>query len=318
MIIKLAFCGLTATWLVTPACSSDMSAPQNPQPTVTEASHAAVIYGSCVDESAQGYLLRLYSPLRTNPVYSESAAAACLGRSDDGCAAVERCLPITYGEDPGCATVCENGHFTFCAGNGEFLSYALPTNLVCDENGRGFHPKAGRACDEDTFVPRCDGDRPVTCDGDFESTGDPCADFGLVCTVDVAGRHVSCEGAGEPCSSEVEYALGREWMFGTCIDADTLVNCVNGKAHAWRCSDVMPEFTCQDRDANPSFCGLGTECDPSMTDGLGNGVGCDGDAIVVCNGGRLDHFDCPALGFATCVGADIPHCVPGPFPDFRP
>lgn len=289
---------------------NDVVAPLSPD----AALRAAALLGSCVDDGAVSFLETLYFPYPENVLLSLRDAADCLAASDDGCAAVPRCLPIRFVTGD-CVEGCIGDRIVIC-GDGGGHSIALPAGFSCDGAGGITVPGAPR-CDGATFVQRCDGDRPVKCQGDgFEIPQGSCADAGFACVAPGGEAQAVCQGTGGACQGS---SYGQGWLEGTCLDADTLETCVRDGRHVQRCADVGVGFTCQARGPGISFCGLGTECDPRQDSGDGNGARCDGDAIVVCNAGRLDHLECKTLGFAACAEVDgIPYCTPGPFPGFTP
>ena len=97
---------------------------------------------------------------------------------------------------------------------------------------------------------------------------------------------------GEPATIDYE---------GLGCSGNTLTACVNQQQTTVDCSTLGPGFTCQTLGSQ-YFCGLANQCVPAdnYSGSTSNPVKCDGNTVVFCNAGRLEHIDCLSLGFTGC------------------
>ncbi|MBI5512672.1 MAG: hypothetical protein HY909_02835 [Deltaproteobacteria bacterium] len=136
--------------------------------------------------------------------------------------------------------------------------------------------------------PRCNGDSYEQC---LAGVYVPVRDCGRAlarCDVAVGG----CVGTGGACSGEAV----------TC-DGTRVSRCRGGRASVVDCALLVTGGACRTVGSR-SFCGGGTECDPSAAPATGR---CEGDTLVVCAGGSTLRFDCRGAGFSRCGGNG---CVP--------
>ena len=90
-------------------------------------------------------------------------------------------------------------------------------------------------------------------------------------------------------------ALSVNYDQGISCNGAKLLACMNGFEQEVDCATLVSGFTCQ-TSGMKSFCGIAGECDPTA----GVAATCEGDNVVVCNGGRIDKVDCKSLGFTGC------------------
>jgi len=130
--------------------------------------------------------------------------------------------------------------------------------------------------------PRCRGTVFEQCVlGTYTPMRD-CSVSGAVCDATVPG---GCRGDGAPCT-------GNE----TVCEGTQLRVCRNGRIQRIDCGRVVVGASCQTVMGH-SFCGVGTECDPTTAPPNGT---CDGNTLVTCAGGRIARFVCSERGFTSC------------------
>jgi hypothetical protein len=81
-----------------------------------------------------------------------------------------------------------------------------------------------------------------------------------------------------------------------------LTACVGNGLTTFDCGKHIVGATCQTMPVDggaKSYCGLAADCKP----GDPAQATCDGDNVVVCNGGRIDRVDCKSLGFGGCIAS---------------
>ena len=125
-----------------------------------------------------------------------------------------------------------------------------------------------------------------------EITSPVCADFGVACGDGPIGSSKMCIGAGPGCNAQPYTLEAIELDHGIACQGTGLRTCVNGFEHLLDCAALATGFTCQ--TGTTSFCGFATECEVETAGA------CEGDAVVVCHGGRIDKVDCKTLGFTGC------------------
>lgn len=292
-------------------CGSDTGAAAFPDvpPDPVVMARAAAFVGSCLDDPIHELVARGY--LSEADDFGVRRGGACLADATDGCAAVSRCTTVAFDVDPNCVPGCHNDVFTACGGDGKALTIRCPNGWSCAPDGETCRVDGAEPCDYDTFVPRCDDGRPVTCGGDVSRIGARCAHAGLTCAADADGAR--CIGEGEACDGAHGDWFEGTWMRGTCVDDDILRTCANGRVHLQTCGALAPGFRCQTA-AGGDFCGLGGECPPYDYE---DAPTCEGTVLSVCNAGKIEAIDCTTLGFTRCEsrGPDGYICAPGPFGD---
>lgn len=267
---------------------------------------AAAVIGSCLpDDGVQRNLASLlYDARPYDGLVDIDAALACLAKSTDGCAALERCTGVTFSIDEQCQSGCDGQRLTSCDDAAKF-ELDCPSGTTCNAEEGACSPNTGAECDFDTFEDRCDGTRPIGCNGGREAAYGDCADAGLVCVDDGS---VYCAGTGAACSADT-LSPYIEGFIGTCSDAATLSACVGNKLHSVTCADIDPEYACH-TSGGVSFCGLAAECNPLDSESEPT---CDDSKILVCDAGQRTPVDCATLGFTGCVEAsDGGTCTPSP------
>jgi hypothetical protein len=305
--------------------SSEASAPDGSAPDVLPhsagavdpdaAAQAAVVLASCVaDDTADGVLKDFYSRVFTIDYRN---FVACIVSRKNGCQAIADCFHAQADLTGPCEDRCDGNVAEGCDGRLKYRSDCAFHGLACRTNTRGAttcaEPDAS-ACDNADAGSRCSADgRPISCVEGFESKGPRCADFGVACS---GGRCSGTEGAcpaGSLSATKITFE-------GKGCSGSELKACVGGGLTTLDCGKLGVGASCQtlahDGGAR-SYCGFGTACDPGIPSqpGVPASPTCDGDNVVVCNGGRVDRVDCKALGFTGCIAfpqALRPHalCTP--------
>jgi hypothetical protein len=126
-------------------------------------------------------------------------------------------------------------------------------------------------CDE-SFEPRCDGARALTCNAGVVSV-DQCDTLGLVCS------EGSCRGSGEACSNSHRPSC----------DGNVAVGCSGGKVARIDCGALPQNSRCQ-----------GGACRPGGDDCVDDFDRCDGDDLQSCLDGRWKTISCSGLGLRAC------------------
>ena len=268
---------------------------------------AGVIMGSCVpDDGVQRVVAGvMYGSRLFKNVLDADPIVACLANASGGCGSFERCGGFAFSVDPACAFGCVGNRLTACDDEWKY-ELTCPSGTTCDAENRTCAPTGAVACDVETFVERCDGTKPIGCEGGFEQPYDDCGRAGLGCVVD--SGYAYCVGTGASCDIN-DYSPYVEGRTGTCVDGATLAACVGAKRSTIKCADVADGFTCQ-TTGDVSFCGLGNVCNP-LDQTLE--PTCSGTSVVLCHAGEEVPFDCVSAGFTGCaIGVDGGLCVPSP------
>jgi hypothetical protein len=279
--------------------------PATPDPAML--AKAAVVARSCLGAfagepvgSATSLLMRIYGTVgaRTALPRLMRDQAACIAAAGTGCDAIGTCLGIEFPTSPDCVPGCDRETAVFCDG-GHARWRCGSVGLTCDPvSGTCVTPTA-------CTMPACVDDRPVGCTGTVADPRDLCGDYGLAC--ELAGGGPACTSTGEACTSGSD-GFDIQWFYDPeaiespaieCVDADTLATCVGGARHELPCATVAAGMRCRmTTDVMPRFfCGLGTSCNPFTP----VGEACSGNAVPVCNAGRLDAVSCTELGFTRCM-----------------
>ncbi len=269
--------------------------------TVSSFAEAVVLWDSCVqsDDGVQTTLNNAYYERRAaaNPnLISHALVSRLVGKpaTCEGAFAAAGASVETTTEE--CGPTCAGDTMVACDGG---IKYTLDCGLVfgvgCADGMCAVNP-SGQPCDNDTFVPSCEGGRPLVCT-DETTPGLVCADYGLTCVADDIGLgpDASCVGTGPACEEGQGSSLEHNYLWNpiACADGGSLRMCVNGFEHAADCTEVATGFACF-AFGGSSFCGKGAECNP------GDDAFCDGDAVVLCDAGKVVRVECSRLGFSTC------------------
>jgi hypothetical protein len=192
--------------------------------------------------------------------------------------------------------LCQNTSDDTCSGNvvvhcGSDRITAVDcakSGLVC---GAGEYGAAcGLAsCDPTTTLPRCEGNRLVTCDEYADVlTSDDCALEGRTCGSNPLGE-TACVG-----STGCNPATAT-----THCDGNAIVHCDRGTEARTDCAAVLgDEWTCR---AQTLETGTWTRCVPVAQEcTVGEGESCSSGVVTYCHAGRKATFDCRSLGFSGC------------------
>jgi hypothetical protein len=266
------------------------------------AARVAIIVTSCtMDMPAEFRLIDFYQRLSTPESSGDLRAFVdCLDARHTGCRALSECMAMTVAMGP---------NLTLCDGNVAQTSLGERTVRVdCSRLGKqcivvgalaDCIDAASEVCDEDAGrAAHCSADgRPSYCHGGRVASGLPCHTLGLECVGDEASGTFCAASAGA-CTSD---ASGRPLVVSyegrRCV-GDRLEACVGGGVTTVDCGTMVTGAACQSREDAGAFCGFGTDCTP----GKAAATSCDGDSVVVCNGGRIERVDCRTMGFTSCVG----------------
>jgi hypothetical protein len=253
------------------------------------------------DDGANRNLADLWQAAENPQLWGRFARqAACLASAGGGCAAVTECLGYRIARpEAGCTPGCQGSEYTQC-------SDVVAISLRCSALGLACHDEAAcidgtpTPCDRGSHVATCDGTgQPLTCNDRAVRRGPDCSALGLRCEQGACrGLGAACEGPHLRDEYRVEYS-------GLACDGDMLRACVGGFEHAIDCAAIAPGFSCREAEG-VRFCGLGDACVPGNHpdfDQPGTGSRCEGDALALCNAGRIDRVDCRALGFERCGDA---------------
>jgi hypothetical protein len=264
------------------------------------AARAAVVLASCFTEfEAESVLDQMYSRKRLG-LSDYRGLATCIDSRRNGCAAITDCTGVVSELTGPCERRCDGTVAEACDDQ-------LKTRVDCSFNGRtctkgekgavGCTELAALACDPASpTARRCGADgRPITCRAEREEHGPSCADLGMTCVDDqCAGGEGSCQAVSNSGDQVVYEAVS--------CNGTKLTACVGNGLTTFDCSKHITGATCQALAVDggtKSYCGLAAECKP----GDPAQAACDGDNVVVCNGGRIDRVDCKSLGFTGCVAS---------------
>lgn len=255
---------------------------------------AAVVFGSCIpDDGPSGFVdwllgRRLGDDVTDLPI-DAAAWIDCLAGATSGCAAVAACTGLTFDFGGPCTPACEGTTAVSCDDAWRFRLDCSAFGMICAAGS--CVRETAPTCDDETFVPRCDGPVPVECEDGFERAGArPCTDFGLTC------EEGECVGTGAPCDADDASGVA-------CTSASTLRYCIGGRTAEVTCDDIATGSTCQTLSPGdpPSeyFCGVDDACSPAEAGREGT---CEGDKLVFCAAGKREEIDCTTLGFTGCDG----------------
>lgn len=261
---------------------------------------AAVMIASCVpDDDPHTYFKDWYF-VRGDRHGRFLSWVDCVAARSDGCQAVKDCLGVSFDLGGPCDVGCSGSVAQYCDDSLRLRADCAKLHARC-EAGEGCVPcDAGASCTSTT--ERCDGQTLVRCDGGREVQGHDCGALGLQCDtmLDFTGEpYATCRGPGAACS--VDPLLGSAplpHLHGDGCQGNTLTACVQGKLFDIDCGQIGVGFSCQSFDGKP-FCGLGSECDGSVSNDSVDAV-CDATKLVVCNAGVFTKVDCKAIGFSDC------------------
>ena len=313
-----------------PSCASEPggSSSSSPPPAIIEldppgpkdpdlSAKAAVVLGSCLSDGGwynpQIVIGEFYYMIRGDNPSAEAIERTthCLAEKADGCAGLERCFATTAhritGAEP-CKGGCQPGNvYKSCIGQTiEMATDCSRLGMECYPGGCSPYPTR-ESCDP-TTADLCKDGIPWHCPTGYtyQWRGLSCGEHDLVCAVTLEGPQPwsRCEGTGPVCDGiftgdDVQFvAFGCE---GTTARA-----CVSDHEHVFDCGELAKGFACQDMGSMYFQCGLAAECNMFTDQSV-----CDGNDVVLCNGGRVDRVSCTALGFEGC-DPDLGLCFPSP------
>lgn len=257
------------------------------------AARSAIVYASCVPGTRLEEILRqLYRRVGDSSIDLD-VTSSCIASGTAGCGTLTSCAGLTITPDAGCETHCEGEMLVRCDDQSTFSTKCSFFGETCLQGVNGSSAactaQSAPACDPQIATVTCTADgRPTKCgENGRQIVGVQCSLLGLSCG---AG---GCSGNGEHCNGESDTTVSYD---GLSCDGDRLSACVNGGTTILDCSSRVVGATCQRSSGGSVYCGFGVECDPLTTT-----TSCDGDSVVLCNGGAIDRVDCTSLGFARCV-----------------
>lgn len=264
---------------------------------------AAALFGACIpDDGSLSFLRGQYFDLDImDSSLVTREAFECLAMATDGCAAVERCVGVSFDRMGPCETTCDGSVLEQCDDASRFRIDCARFGQTCDAEEGDCVDDAAPTCEMNASAMCLDG-VPTGCSDHRVREGFDCAEYGLTCTGSI------CIGEGT-CDTDRTGTYGLSYTGIVCSSEEELSACVHGGRHAIRCADIAPGFACQTQSGT-AFCGLADECDP-----FGEDATCDGTNVVFCNAGRTETVDCTGLGFTGCSegGRDGAYCSPSPW-----
>ncbi|MBI5500023.1 MAG: hypothetical protein HY907_07250 [Deltaproteobacteria bacterium] len=227
--------------------------------------------------------------------FTLSAVASCVNAAGADCAAIRDCL--TNGEEPApCVPLstpdrCDGTVLRQCsrASTIDFVFDCARLGLDCHLDRDGAAVCGLGICDPETFRWTCRGDTVVSCDLGVISLA-LCDAAGMACVEDDTGGH--CAGTGGPCTDASDPRR---------CEGDRVRGCIGGFSADIDCNDVIPRWTCGDREGDAGCVAPGDECTAVPLFGSDIDESCDGDAVVSCLDGWIEPFSCSALGLGPCA-----------------
>jgi hypothetical protein len=279
---------------------------------------AAVVIGSCASDGGwynpQVVTTEIYYTIRGDGPSSEAIERTthCLAEKADGCAGLERCFATTVHALAGaeaCVPGCKpGGVYKSCVKETiEMVTDCSRLGMECYPGGCSSYPKR-EPCDPATADPCKDG-IPWHClaGSTYQWRGLSCAEHDLICAVieEVPQPLSRCVGTGPVCDS---VSVGDDLQFVASLGCEgtTAHACINDYEHVYDCGELAKGFSCQQIGPTRFECGLAAECNMLQDQSV-----CDGNDVVLCNGGRVDRVSCTALGFEGC-DPDLGLCFPSP------
>jgi hypothetical protein len=270
---------------------------------------AGVFIGSCIpDDGVTNWTDELYQSPGDGDDGEGRFDVACLAAQTDGCAGVDRCLGIHIALDGPCETRCEDGLLEGCDDSLHFTQCCGSLGMQCSADGDACVPDAGAAACTSDHEATCVDGHPLTCLNGHLTPGADCAAWGLECGISPLSGEAACVGSGPACSEGSASSYSLPFENGLGCSGDTLRICAGGQEHELDCASMAAGFSCQEAGGT-FFCGLASECAPSVKD-----ESCDGATLRFCHAGKLEAVDCTALGFTGCglSGSDAV-CTPNGF-----
>ena len=278
------------------------------------AARAALFIASCTsDDGVTRTLQEIYLERTTSP-FRSPAVLACLATKANGCAAMTECIGVRYSNDGPCDAGCVGEVWNECSGPTFRLSVdCTRTGLSCKAARGGYcgGPDA-IACDPGTFQGSCDDGTPVGCEDGLTRRGLHCPDFGATCsllytTSPGGGSTFGCKGTEGACTSNSPNDTMTAHWDGQRCEGGKLVGCLGSGLSTLDCATSAVGFSCfaaPDAGAGSSaYCGTAAECVATRFT-----TTCEGTAVVMCNGGKIEKVDCLSLGFTGCTAG---LCTPG-------
>jgi hypothetical protein len=280
-----------------------------------QAAAAATFIASCFSDDGINRTLQVIYLEKTTSPFRSPEVLACLAAKKNGCGAITDCLGISYSSGTACSgdVKCNGKIHEECVSPNSKLSVDCSRlGLDCVTNKFAYCGGPTRPpCEGATFTPSCDDGVPVGCEDGNTVRGPRCADFGATCEVASAGA--TCKGAGGACQGTGNESTESLDFEGEGCDGTKLRACLGGGLTTLDCATVAPGFTCfpsPDGGANAlAYCGSAAECVP-QSPWEKVPASCDGNSVVICDGGKVQKIDCTTLGFQGCAGG---LCTPGLF-----
>jgi hypothetical protein len=273
------------------------------------AARAAVVLASCFTEfETESVLAQIYSRIRKD-LSDYRGVATCIDARRNGCAAIAECLGVEASLTGPCASRCDGNISEGCddqfKARVDCSTYGRVCSLSASGTSAGCTMPGAATCDPSSDTARrCGADgRPISCRVEREEVGPDCAAYGLTCVGS------QCQGLEGSCAAVS--GSGEQIVYeGQSCNGTKLVACVGDGLTTLDCGTLVIGSTCQTRTRDggtDAYCGFAADCRP----GDPAQATCDGDNVVVCNGGRIDKVDCKALGFTGCVAASkYAFCTP--------
>jgi hypothetical protein len=297
---QLGFVGLSGLVACGPTWTADAAVVPAGPVDAEVALRAAVVLASCTTEMPTEYTLsrlerRVYpagSPWET------SRLAECIDGHRGGCEAIVDCLAMTVDRNTPSTTRCDGNVADTSLGNDR-------VRVDCARLGKSCVVIGAIAECIDTSTATCEPDAAASCTADARAMqcraghaqyGVSCRSLGLSCGGD--GTSMYCAASGRACSSADLSADYVSYDGERCAEG-SLVGCVGGQEAMVDCTTLVRGASCWpagDGSPEKAYCGFGDQCAPDRPPS----AACDGDSVVVCNGGRVERVDCRALGFAGC------------------
>ncbi len=270
------------------------------------AARAALVLASCITErGADSVLEQIYARVRSRTPDDYRAWVTCIDEKRNGCQAITDCMGVSADLTGPCADSCMGDVSVGCDDQLKVHVDCAFYGEICHASTASCAPADAVACDSSTFARRCSPDgRVISCSSGFEHAGPKCADYGLTCNGE------QCAGTEGACQAVSGSATQIVFEAKSC-DGTRLVACAGGGLTRLDCGLLVNGATCQpgtDGGLGPqAYCGLANQCVP----GTAPTLGCSGDSVTMCNGGRIDTIDCKTMGFSSCMAVgSYAFCAP--------
>lgn len=280
------------------------------------AARAATFLASCLSDDGVNRTLQEIYLERTTLPFRSPAVIACLASKTNGCAAISDCLGVKYTSDGPCDGGCSGSVYAECSGGTRLSVDCARMGLECKPVAGAYCGAADAVvCDPATFQGSCTDGTPAGCADGLTRRGLHCPDFGATCTLlstmQGGGTAYGCKGAGGACTGTNNDDTTTARWEGVRCENGKLVGCLSNGLATLDCGTSAVGFTCFEApDAgagSTAYCGTAGECTPrSPWEKVA--ATCDGTAVTMCNGGKIEKVDCLSLGFTGCTSG---RCTPG-------